>query len=158
VSQRSVVLGSLLAFGASFVLQRLERRAAARSHIYLELLPQLRLRAIRYHRVADQDPGFGPWATLKDDDWASESDMDTIYRYAVLAGGPDVHHVEEIRRRWLDLCKSFDEEMMLDPTQLILGNAAASRSAAATLRTIDRYSSWIQARNLRRPWPWGKRK
>lgn len=151
-----LVVGALLAFLASLHLQRQERRASLRSHLYLELLPALASRAQHFHELADQDPN-GPIWHPKKGDWPYTGEADGIFRHTMLLSGGDAQHGERIRALWASFAGSIHPDDG-DLSSLILCSPTMANRTQAALGALEDYSRWIELRSAqlqgaRRWWP-----
>jgi hypothetical protein len=141
-----LVAGAALAFAASLVLQREERRSATRSRIYLDLLPELQRRATHYNHIADQDPETGNAWFLKDNDWPYLTEADAIHRHAMLLTKDDAAFGIDIRDCWMAFARAVDPDYG-SVNELILGDARMAAATKAVMDSVAAYSAWIEQRN-----------
>jgi hypothetical protein len=140
-----VVLGAVLAFVVSLILQWRERRASLRSNVYLDLLPALEQRAAHYHRVAAQDPRNAAQWSLPDDDWPYPTEADALYRTAVLSGSRDRQMARDIRDRWMTFAKGIDPDFG-SPTEQIRNVDKVEHQTERVLDAIGDYTKWLEQR------------
>ena len=149
-----LIVGAALGFLGSLLVQRQQRRSQFRTHIYLELLPNLQAIAGRFHRVADQDRRVAaPVWILRDDDWLSVRDTDRLCGSAIVAGRSDAKRAALVRSRWEAMANMMDPDWG-NPMDLVYANPAFRDAARQAWDAITAYQILLERRfTWRQPSP-----